>query len=208
MEPGDHACVIYSAAPELISVVAEYLDEGLRAAEQCWYAASSMGELSEVRMALRAHDIDVMQAEEQGSLRLMTSTELYLADGIFEPERAVEKLNAAISAAAHDGFSAFRVAGEMSWALKPNPGTDRILEYEGSAELLLRASEAVALCLYHRRRMPAQVLDGALTSHPLAGVGGGPRPNAFYRPKPIADLRTPQSDDISWKLKHLQRSGH
>jgi hypothetical protein len=206
MQHGDHACVIYSAGPELIAVVAAYLHEGLSAGERCWYAASSTSELSDLRAALRAWDIEVTEAEERGALRLATAEETYLADGTFVPERMLEQLKEAIPAAVTDGFTALRVAGEMSWALEPKPGTDRVIEYEGCVERLFRASDALGLCLYHRRRMPAELLDGALVSHPLAGVGDHPRPNAFYRPKPIADLRTPQTDDISWKLKHLQRS--
>ena len=208
MQHGDHACVIYSAGPELIAVVAAYLHEGLGAGEQCWYAASSTSELSDLRFALLATDVDVTGAEARGQLRLTTADEMYLPDGIFDPERLLEELEAAIPAAVHDGFTALRVAGEMSWALEPKPGTERVIEYEGSVETLLRTSDALGLCLYHRRRMPSELLDCALATHPLAGVGGRPRPNAFYRPKPIADLRTPQSDDISWKLKHIQRCAH
>jgi hypothetical protein len=208
MHHGDHACVIYSTAPELIAIVVGYLHDGLRAGEQCWYAAASASELSEVRTGLQAKQVAVAEAEERGSLRLATNDEVYLADGAFHPERVLQQLKDAIPLAVHDGFTALRVAGEMSWALEAKPGTHRVIEYEGCVETLLRASTALALCLYHRRRMPAELLDGALAKHPLAGVNGRPRPNAFYRSKPIADLRTPQADDIGWKLKHLQRSWH
>jgi hypothetical protein len=206
MDRGDHACVIYSAGPELIAVVAAYLHEGLLARERCWYAASSPSEASELKIALQAKDVAVAAEEERGALRLFTGEEVYLADGTFQPERVLLHLEDAINVALHDGFTALRVGGEMSWALEPKPGTDRVIDYEGRVELLLRGSDALGLCMYHRRRMPAALLDGVLASHALAGVGGPPRPNAFYRPKPISDLRTPQTDDISWKLKHLERS--
>jgi hypothetical protein len=205
MHPGDHACVIYSTGSELIAVVAAYLHEGLRAGEQCWYAAFSASELSDVRTALQERNVAVAEEEERGSLRLTTAEEVYLADGAFNPERVLGELKKAIPHAVADGFTALRVAGEMSWVLQAKPGTNRVIEYEGLVEMMLRASAALGLCLYHRRRIPAALLDGALTTHPLAGVGGRPRPNAFYRPKPIADLRMPQPDDVCWKLKHLQR---
>ena len=208
MDHGDHACVIYSEGSELIAVVASFLSQGLRERERCWYAASSPSELFDLRLALQARDVAVTPAEECGSLRLVTSAEVYLDDGTFDPDRVLQELRDAIPAAVHDGFTGLRVAGEMSWALATKPGTDRLIEYEKEAERMLRCANAVAVCLYHRRRTPAALLDGALASHPLAGVGELPRPNAFYRPKAIADLRVPQPDDVCWKLKHLQRNRH
>lgn len=208
MDPGDHGCVIYSADSELIGIVAAYIHEGLRAGERCWYAASSMSELAHVRAALQATYGDVTEAEVQGSLRLITADEMYLAGGVFEPERLLRDFSHAIPAAVHDGFPALRIAGEMSWILQRKPGTDRVMEYEGCVEMMLRASAALALCFYNRRLIPAELLDDALAKHPLAGVDGEPRPNAFYRPKVIADLRRPHAEDLCWKLKHLQRNGN
>jgi hypothetical protein len=190
MQRGDHACVIYSAGPDLIAVVAAYLHEGLRAGERCWYAACSPRERSDLTFALQARDIDVTEAEARGSLRLMTAADMYLADGIFDPERMLQELNAAILDSVHDGFTAFRVAGEMSWALEPKPGTDRVIEYESLVEMLLRASAAQGLCVYHSC-MPAALLDGALTSHPLAGAGGRPGPKRVLPGQ--ADCRSPHS---------------
>jgi hypothetical protein len=36
MDPGDHACVIYSTRTELVRAVAAYLTDGLCRREQCW----------------------------------------------------------------------------------------------------------------------------------------------------------------------------
>jgi hypothetical protein len=203
---GDHACIIYSGPSELIAEASEFLSEGLRAGEQCWYAGSP-DELSGIRATLGSW-VDVPAAEEQRALRLITSAEAYLASGRFDPEQMLQSIDEAIPAAIGKGFTAVRIAGEMSWALAPVPGTDRLSDYEASLEVLLRQSAASAVCFYHRHRMPAAFLDAALASHSLAAVGGRVCPNAFYRSKPIADLRTPQPDDVSWKLKYLQRHKH
>jgi hypothetical protein len=208
MHRGDHACLIYATNGELSLAVAEYLADGLDANERCWYAAESSRDLAEVRSALEARGIDVEEAEAHGSLWLITADQLYLGDGSFEPERMLDTIHEAIVRVHSDGLAAFRLAGEMSWALRPRPGTERVIEYEARAEELLRRSDATALCLYHRHRMPPELLDGALVVHPLAGVGTQPRPSAFYRPKAIAELRAPQPENVAWKLKHLQRHSH
>lgn len=208
MHHGDHACVIYSTNAELNLAVVEYLADGLAASDRCWYAAASRNELTAARSALQARGIDADAAVARGSLCLITADQLYLAHGSFDPERMLDVLNEAIAHVASDGLAAFRIAGEMSWALQPSPGTERVIEYEARAEALFRTSHAMALCLYHRHRMPPELIDGALAVHPLASVGTQPHPNAFYRSKPIADLRSPQPDDVAWKLKHLQRRSH
>jgi hypothetical protein len=208
MHRGDHACVIYTTNAELSLAVAEYLADGLDASERCWYAAGSAKELAEVRSALEARGVDAEAAEAHRSLWLATADQLYLADGSFEPERMLDTIHEAIEHVHSDGLAAFRLAGEMSWALRPNPGTERVIEYEARAEELLRKSDATALCLYHRHRMPPELIDGALAVHPLAGVGTEARPSAFYRSKAIADLRTPQPENVGWKLRHLQRRSH
>jgi hypothetical protein len=93
MEPGDHACVIYSTRAELVGAVTVYLADGLRDREQCWYATASDDELSDVRAALRAANIDVAASEKSEALRLVSATDLYLADGTFDPEHMLRRLN-------------------------------------------------------------------------------------------------------------------
>jgi hypothetical protein len=115
MDPGDHACVIYSTRRELVGAVAAYLTDGLRRREQCWYAAASEDELAEVRAALLSSDIDVAVSEQREALRLMRAEGLYLAEGTFDPKRMLRRPNEAIAAAVTKGFAAFRLAAEMSW---------------------------------------------------------------------------------------------
>ncbi len=161
-----------------------------------------------MRKALEARGVDAEGAEAAGLLWLVTADQFYFVDGNFELERMLDMLQEAIAHVLSDGLAALRLAGEMSWALRPSPGTERVIEYEARAEELLRKSPATALCLYHRHRMPPELIEGALVVHPLAGVGTDPRPSAFYRPKAIAALRTPQPENVAWKLKHIQQRGH
>jgi len=37
---GDHICAVYSATPELAREVAEFLADGLRSRQRCWYVGS------------------------------------------------------------------------------------------------------------------------------------------------------------------------
>ena len=202
-ERGDHACVIYWTREELASAVAAFLREGLSRGEQCWYCASDEA-LSDLPAALHALGTDP-PSQRRGALSLIGKERLYLLDGTFDPERMISIFNDAIEDATANGFTGFRVAGEMSWALDGRPGTDRLVEYEALVGMLFATTGGTGLCLYHRDRMSPELLDAALMTHPLAAAGAQRMSNPFYRLKPIADLHKPQPGDVAAKLKELLR---
>jgi chemotaxis family two-component system sensor kinase Cph1 len=202
---GDHACVIYSTREELAAVVTAFIREGLSRHERCWYSAS-IRELDDVRAGLRSAGIDIAAAEKRGAVRFVTPDSFQLAHGRFDPERLIGVFNDLIEQALEDHFAGFRFAAEMTWVLEPAPGIDRVIEYEALLSPLFLSTGAMGLCLYHRDRIPPELLDGALTTHPVAALDTQePGPNPFYRSTPIAELREPQSGDVAWKLRELRR---
>ena len=204
MDRGDHACVIYSTRGELISVITPYLVDGLAASEQCWYAASSGEERAHVRSALEARGIDVAGAERRAALHLEIAADLYFAGGAFNPEQMLGRLSDLVAVAERSNFTGFRLGAEMSWMVDPKALLDEVIEYEAQVGSLLSTSGAIGLCLYHADRIPAYALNGSLTTHPLAAVGGAPQPNRFYRSKPADDLHAFRPDELAWKLKELR----
>jgi two-component system, chemotaxis family, sensor kinase Cph1 len=204
MDRGDHACVIYTTRDELVRVAAAYLEDGFTAGEQCWYVASTADEADDVRVALGGLGIDVALAERRQALRLVMAQDFYLASGTFDPEQMLQRFSDVIAAAENENFTGFRLAAEMSWALDSRASLDEVIEYEALVGSLFSTSRASAVCFYQADRMPPQVLDGALTTHPLVGVGGPPKRNPFHRPGPVADLPAFRPDDVAWKLKRLQ----
>jgi hypothetical protein len=54
--------------------------------------------------------------------------------------------------------------------------------YEALLKSLFASCRAIGLCLYDRKRMPLQIIDGALSTHPVAGSRGEYGANPFYDP--------------------------
>lgn len=183
-QPGDHACGLYSSTRGLATTVGRFLAVGLGRGERAWYVASG-DEDRAVRSALRTEGVDVDAAISRGALRLIRAHEAYLIHGRFDPEATVRVFNDAIEESFAAGFSGFRAAAEMSWALESDDGLDRLITYEALLRTLFASCRAIGLCLYHRRRMPLAVIDGALATHPIAGAGinGTFCPNPFYDPR-------------------------
>lgn len=178
-ESGDHICFIYSTLPELADTVGVFLADGLAKGERCWYVASGPDELA-VREALQRVSVDIDTHTARGALRLISARDAYLIHGRFDPEETMRVFNDAIEKSLADGYTGFRAAAEMSWALDPNGSLDRLITYEALLRTLFANCGVIGLCLYNRRDMPLAVIDGALKTHPVVGTKGDFRSNPFY----------------------------
>lgn len=115
-----------------------------------------------------------------GQLSLITASDSYLKDGEFDPERMIRMLDLETEKAINEGFSALRVTGEMSWALRNCPGSGRLIEYEVKLNDFIPERPIVALCQYDRRRFGADILRDVLRTHPIAVIGNEMYDNIYF----------------------------
>jgi hypothetical protein len=201
LSPGDHVCAIYGSDDELADIVAEFLAEGLRKSERCWYLPAS-DDPAAVRAGLKAREIDTTRAEDRGALNVLSSNAAYSVRGDFDPEETLVVFSNAIEQALTDGFNGFRAAANMSWALDLEEGPERLITYEALLRSLFSSAPATGLCLYDRTRMPLAVIDGALCTHPVVGLRGSYAPNAFYDAG-VQCLRAVDPVEVTAKLEQL-----
>jgi len=205
LQSGDHICSLYSTSAELIAVVAPFLAEGLRRGERCWYVGRA-DEHERIVAALRKRHVDVDACVQRGALYFAAGTEAYLLQGQFDPEQTLAIFNDVIDEASRHAFSGFRAAAEMSWALTVPEGLERVIVYEALLKSLFRSARATGLCLYPQRTMPLQVLNGALVTHPIVGIGTSFQLNQFYEPN---TTRLPAvSDKAVWAKLHALHGDH
>jgi chemotaxis family two-component system sensor kinase Cph1 len=179
LEPGDHVCIFYRSDDELAATAADFIAEGLRRGERCWYVPTGT-EGSLVRGALRRRDVDVTAESRRGALEILAVSDAYVVHGSFNPEATMNVFSDAIENALKDGFTGFRAAAEMSWALTVQGGAELLIAYEALLRSLFSTSRATGLCLYDRRRMPLEIVNGALVTHPVVALGGGYHRNPLY----------------------------
>lgn len=203
-ERGDHVCAIYSTGQELAGEVAGFLAEGLRGRERCWYVGNAH-EMDAVRAALGDNGIDVAADTARGALRLISGAGAYAVRGAFNPEATIQVFNDAIEQAYTDGFTGFRAAAEMSWALECQDGAQQVIVYEALLKSLFASCRAIGLCLYDRTRMPLGIIDGALSTHPVAGTGGRYGANPFYDPAATGPTEREPAEVVE-KLARLERA--
>lgn len=204
LKRGDHICFLYSTTAELAEVVAEFIADGLNNRQRCWYVAAG-DEAGLVRAALRKRDVDIAAETRRGALRVIDGSEAYVVRGSFNPEASIKVFNDAIEQACSDGFTGFRAAADMSWALQLPDGPTQLIIYEALLRSLFSSCRAIGLCLYDRNRMPLDVVDGALATHPVIRSAGSYRDNRFYDARRSQLTSTPEAVVLE-KLQALDRA--
>jgi two-component system, chemotaxis family, sensor kinase Cph1 len=179
VNPGDHICALYADDRQLAEIVGPFLAERRRRGERCWCLPAG-NEEALIGRALEREGVRVAQETKRGALAILSSNAAYDVRGDFDPEETMRVFSDAIEQVLTDGFSGFRAAANMSWALNLTNGPERLIEYEALLRSLFSTARATGLCLYDRNRMPLAVIDGALATHPLIRTDKAFKPNPFY----------------------------
>jgi two-component system cell cycle sensor histidine kinase/response regulator CckA len=181
IKPGDHLCCIYETEKEHRPLLTAFMRQGLERGEKIFYIVDGhTGE--EVLDYLRDDGVVVEPYLESGQLVTRVVNETYMRGGRFDPDAMISLLRDETERALSEGFSALRVTGEPTWALKGLQGSERFIEYEAKLNEFFPVSKCLGLCQYDRRRFdPGFILD-ILATHPIAVVGTKVFDNFYYMP--------------------------
>lgn len=180
--PGEHACCLYETEEQQRVSLTAFLRQGLEWGEKVVYFADPQTAKAIVS-CLRHNGLDVARCVATGQLQILTAAEAYMREGVFDPDRMIAFLRAETERALAEGYRALRVTGEMTWALRGLPGSDRLIEYEAKLNTFFPGSRCLALCQYDRRRFPPALLLDVLSTHPTVVVGTTLYENIYYAPR-------------------------
>lgn len=202
LRPGDHICLVYESEEEQVRAAAHFIAEGLRKGERCAFAADGRAS-DNVTAALHGGGVNTGRELERGALVYATPGDAYLKAGRFDPEGQFGYLGGLIEQSLAEGFMGLRHAGEMQWALGPEPGCDRLLEYEAGLNGLVPALNLTGMCQYDRRRFSPETVRDVLRAHPVVVLSDGVRPNHFYEP-PEMLLSDHADKRVEWMMRRLR----
>lgn len=171
-----HLCLIYDDEQQRRKIVSEYLAAGLKRGELIRYFADTTTP-QEVRAWLEETGLEL---REDGSFGIVQAEGSYCPSGRFVPQDVLDNMLSRYSSASAAGYSGSRVSGEMTWALKDIPGSDRLLEYEIGINLLHHPFPHIGMCQYDARRFDGAMLFKVLQVHPYMIAQGRIVRNPFY----------------------------
>ncbi len=197
MQPGDHYCGIYRSDADQRRIVVDFVRLGVERKEKMIYLVH-LQTAERLRTTLQEADIAVDELVASGQLVIQGAKEVYLVDGVFQPEMMIAMLGRETAAALEAGYTALRVTGEMSWALAGDPGSERLVEYEALLnQFYATGVKSYSICQYDQRRFDPELLLDVLHTHPsvLLDTEGFDNTGMYYVP-PQAFLNADRSEGI------------
>ncbi len=160
-----HQCLIYSGPPSqqlpaLTAVIQRKLEEGHR----CVYL-NSRPMVAGIRSSLAAAGVDVV-GEMHKSRLVLTSERVLSADGSFDVDLMLTKLEDALDQALADGHKGLWATGDMTWEFGPKGDFSKLLEYEWQLENLFRRRPNLGgICQYNQDTLSRDVMRQGLATH-------------------------------------------
>ena len=183
-------------------MAAPFVCIGLERGEQCVYVEGDVATPALVT-AMRSLGYDLEARLRSGALRSLQYPEPYIEDGRFDPDRMVAWFAQKDDEARKAGFTGIRYVGEMSWALGPHPGVNRLAEYEAKLNPFLRQRPVAVLCEYDRGRFPSEIIREIIATHPRVLARGRVCRNPYYVPSEKYLSSDWPSSEIDWLLDSI-----
>ncbi len=167
----EHLALLFSNQREQFDVIAPFLKTGLERGERCLYLVDDITSTSIVSR-LNAEGLEATSALEAKSLIVEVRRR-----GYFDPEFTIRLLKEAADAAIAEGFTALRIASEMSWLLARDGGIERLNEFEAMLNYFFPQYPALGICQYNLQRFRPDTVKEVVLCHPNVIVGRALRRN-------------------------------
>ena len=132
--PGDHLCCFNKSEQEKNSLLYHYLRLGLEKGQKVLYISNEQTP-EQVTNGLLETGLNPERYTAIGQLIIRSCKDLFHPDGCFDPEAVLASLQAEIDQATTEGYTALRLAADMSWAQLPIVGLEQLAEYERRLDL-------------------------------------------------------------------------
>jgi hypothetical protein len=175
--PGSHVCAFYRGDADRDRLLSGYLGAGLAAGDKCICVVDSELTAKRIQSLTRSCD-GPDHGGRQLDIHLPEST--YLAGGEFTTSHMLTFWTEGMMKAELEGYSFFRLAGEMTWALRDAPGVGNLIGYESELNRVTSSHPVVVLCLYDLDLFSGEVVINVVKTHPQVLVQGVLVENPYY----------------------------
>jgi hypothetical protein len=177
---GTHMCLIYGDQAECDDLIQKFLSAGLIAGEKVGYFTDRMETEQFAERFFNHADKKSAPSLRKNQFEVRNAVDTYCPTGRFTPDGMFDTLRTYHRQSRDDGFPNIRASGEMTWALKGIPGSDRLMEYEALLNNLLVVCPITAICQYDATRFDGKTIFDVLRVHPMMIVHGQIVRNPYY----------------------------
>lgn len=178
MGAGLHICHVFNEEAERRSIMAQFLEQGVRDGEKSVCLCDSITP-EEMYVYLDEQGVDLSCWD--AGLLVKNAYSSYCPDGHFDHEKMLSLLRQYNKTALQDGFAGLRVTGEASWALRnQKTDIDELMQYEAKVNHLIEEQSILACCQYDARLFSGETIMDVLSVHPMMIVRGQLVHNPFY----------------------------
>lgn len=178
LSPGDHGCCFFESQINHRKIMSQYITTGLQKNQRVLYIFDKKRSLNILNDLDKAINVDQCVSKKQ--LIFTNYKDVYFKDGPFNPDRMISLLNDETRNARNSGFTALRITGETTWALRSSSETNRLVEYENKLNDFFPHSNCLGLCQYDRKFFSPQLLLSILAAHPVVCIGDNVLNNPIY----------------------------
>jgi MEDS: MEthanogen/methylotroph, DcmR Sensory domain len=175
--PGNHVCAFYRGDADRDRLLSGYLRAGLTAGDKCICIVDSARTAKQLQAL---HSAGGKPGPSDGQLDIHLPESTYLANGEFSTGDMLTFWTEGMLRAGLEGYSFFRLAGEMTWSLRNVPGVGHLIEYESKLNRITSSHPVVVLCLYDLDRFSGEVVVNVVKTHPQVLVQGILVENPYY----------------------------
>ncbi len=200
---GDHLCCLYNTENEHRALLTLFLSQGLTRNDKIIYIVDVHSSQVVINY-LKKISIDVDLYLERGQFIILSAKDTYLKEGYFDPDKMIELLKAETEIALKEGYAGLRVTGEMTWALKELPGSDRLIEYESKLNKFFPNSKCLAICQYDMREFSPDLILKVIETHPIMIMGTEFFQNFYFTPPDEFLSENPEKLKMNRWIRHLK----
>ncbi len=176
---GIHMCLIFDQEEYRRKIVSEFLAAGLRQGELVRYM-TDVNTAQDVLSWLSDTGVELPEIREGGPFMMLSAEKAYCPNGTFDPDEVIDLMKSRYDQAKNLGYPGTRGAGEMSWALKGIPGSERLTEFEALINAASEKYHFLGICQYDARLFDGATLFNVLKVHPYMIAEGQIVRNPFY----------------------------
>lgn len=180
---GTHICYLYNDDEERHRILSLFARHALLEGDRLDYLAdvSDSAEfpriMAELGLPHPRHDL-------AGHIEIATTRDAYFPTGEFDPDATLARIRQHFHDAMADGHNGARITGEMAWALRGIPGSERLIEFESRINQLVQETPSTVMCQYDLREFDGATMFDVMSVHPMIVIGGQILRNPFYQQQP------------------------